>query len=157
MITQNRIRRNKALIGAFIILALIGTSGRLLADDIFVSGDPGALVVNAADAGSQPNPVMDASTSYSIDITTSNKKITGAIGSAMPAGTFLRVTLTAPSGATSAGQITLAVTAQDLVTGLVAGMNESGLGILYEFSATVEAGIVTPAVNTVTFTIVDSF
>lgn len=146
----------KAQLGIIILVVLSGIAGPLHADDIFISGNPGALIVNAADAGSQPNSVTDASTSYSIDITTSNKKITGAIDSAMPANTYLRVTLTAPAGATSVGQITLSVTALDLVTGLTVGMNEGGLGIMYEFSASVEAGIVPSASKTVTFTIADS-
>ena len=146
----------KISFGITVLAAIAAIAGPLHADDIFVSGDPGALIVNTADAGSEPNVATDASTSYSIDITTTNKKITGAIDTAMPAGTYLMITLAAPSGAVSTGQITLSVTGQDLVTGLAAGMNESGLGITYEFSASVEAGVLTPASKTVTFTITDS-
>jgi hypothetical protein len=156
MKSRNRGKRMKAQLGITILFLLSGIAGPLLADDIFVSGNPGALIISAADAGSQPYAVTDASTSYSIDITTSNKKITGAIDSAMPANTYLGLTLAAPTGATSAGQIILSVTGQDLITGLTIGMNESGLGIVYEFSASVEAGIVPSASKTVTFTIADS-
>lgn len=156
METQNIRTRIKISFGITAIAVIAAIAGPLHADDIFVSGDPGALIVNTADAGSQPYTVMDASTSYSIDITTTGKKITGAIDTAMPAGTYLRIILAAPSGAVSTGQIALSVTAQDLVTGLTAGMNESGLGITYEFSASVEAGVVPAASKTVTFTIADS-
>lgn len=146
----------KRYFGVAALVLLVTAAEPSRADDIFVSGNPGALVINAANPGLDPNSVIDASTSYSIDITTSNKKITGAIDSAMPANTYLRVTLTAPSGASSVGQVTLSVTAQDLVTGLAIGMNESGLNITYEFSASIQAGIVPSASKTVTFTIADN-
>lgn len=146
----------KGYLGVAVLLLLIGAVGPSHADDIFVSGNPGALIISSATAGSNPDAVTDASTSYSIDITTSNKKITGAIDSAMPANTYLRVILAAPTGASSTGQQTLSVTPQDLVTGLTIGMSEGGLGITYEFSASIEAGIVSSASKTVTFTVTDS-
>lgn len=141
---------------AIVLILTVGCS-LALANEIFVSGNPSALVINTATAGFEPLPVSDASTTYSIDILDSNKKITGAIDAAMLANTYLKVALTAPTGATSIGQITLTTTDQDLVTGLEENMVESGLGISYEFSAAVSAGILTMASKTVTFTITDSF
>jgi hypothetical protein len=123
-------------------------------DEISVSGNPGALIVNTADPGSQPTAVTDASTSFSITTNNSSRKITGSLDSAMPANTSLKVTLTAPTGGASAGQVTLNATAQDLVTG-ISTLAESGKTISYEFSATLDAGIISSSQRTVTFTIAD--
>jgi hypothetical protein len=123
-------------------------------NEIAVSGNPGALVVNTAVAGSQPTAATDATTTYSITTNSSFKKITGMLSAAMPANTALRLTLTAPTGASSAGQVTLTASAQDLVTG-ISTLAEGGLGISYEFSATLSAGIISSAQRTVTLTVVD--
>lgn len=127
-----------------------------LADDITVNGNPGALIINAAMAGFQPDAANDATTTYGVNITTDNMKITGAIDTAMPAQTTLKVTLAAPTGATSVGQATLSTSTQDLVTGLLIGTNQSGLSITYEFSATVEAGVIPSSSKTITLTIISS-
>lgn len=123
-------------------------------DEISVSGNPSALIVNTAVPGSQPTAATDASTSYSITTNNSSRKITSAINSAMPANTSLKVTLTAPTGGSSAGQVTLSTTAQDLVTA-ISTLAESGLSISYEFSATLAAGIISSSQRTVTLTIAD--
>ena len=124
-------------------------------DEISVSGDPGALIVNSATAGSQPTAATDATTSYSLTTNGSGKKITGDIDSAMPANTTLAVTLTAPTGGTSAGQVTLTATAADLVTG-ISTLAESGITISYNFSATTAAGVVASDTRTATLTLTDS-
>ncbi len=72
----------------------------------------------------------------------------------MPSGVTLQVELTAPTGATSAGTVTLTGTAADLVTG-ISTLNESEKAITYTLSATSAAGIVESASKTVTFTISD--
>ncbi len=72
-------------------------------NEISVSGNPAALIVSAATAGSQPTAATDTTTSYAITTNQSNRKITGAINTAMPANTTLSITLAAPTGATSAG------------------------------------------------------
>ena len=141
----------------FVIAFLIILSPiTVFADDITVSGNPGSLVVSSAVAGSEPDEVSNATTTYAVDIITDNKKITGAIDTAMPANTALKVTLSAPSGANSVGQISLSATAQDLVTGLINGTNQSGMSITYVFSATVDAGVIISSSKTVTLTITDS-
>ena len=123
-------------------------------NEIDVSGNPGALIVSSATAGSEPSAATDATTSYSITTNGSNKKITGILDSAMPTNTSLGVTLTAPTGGSSAGQVTLSATAQDLVTG-ISTLAESGLTISYEFSANAAAGVIASAQKTVTFTVAD--
>ena len=121
-------------------------------DEISVSGNPGALTVNAAVAGSEPTAVTDATTTYAITTNNTTRKITGKINTAMPANTFLKVTLVAPTGGTSAGQVTLSGTDQDLVTG-ISTLAESGKTITYELSATAAAGVVASASKTVTLTV----
>ena len=143
----------KYLIGYTMMLLLGGVWGFASASEITVSGNPGALIINTAIAGSDLAPVTDASTTYGIDITDPNMKITGEIDTAMPSGTSLSVTLGAPTGATSMGQVTLSPTAQNLVTGLDENMVESGMTISYELSASVSAGVVSTGSKTVTFTV----
>jgi hypothetical protein len=123
-------------------------------NEITVSGNPGALIVVTAVPGSQPTAVTDATTTYAITTNIASKKITVALNTAMPANTALKLTLVAPTGGTSAGQVTLTATAQDLVTGITT-LAESGLGISYNFSATLAAGVVSSAQKTVTLTVVD--
>ncbi len=123
-------------------------------NEISVSGNPGNLIVNSATAGSQPDAVSDNSTSYAITTNETTKKITGAIDTNMPANTTLQINLTAPTGGTSAGNVTLTTTAADLVTS-ISQVAESGLTITYTFSATVSAGVVTSTSRTVTLTLTD--
>lgn len=122
-------------------------------NELSASGNPGSLTVTAATAGSQPDAVTDATTTYAITTNGTNKKITAAINTAMPAGTTLKVTLAAPTGASSS-QVTLSTTPADAVTGITT-LAESGKTITYELSATVAAGVVASGSKTVTYTIVD--
>jgi len=123
-------------------------------NELSVSGNPAALTVSSATAGSAPNAVSDTSTTYAITTNQTNKKITAAINTAMPSGVTLTVSLATPTGGTSAGTTTLTATAADVVTGIT-GLNESSLGITYGLSATSAAGVVASASKTVTFTIAD--
>lgn len=120
-------------------------------NELSVSGSPDAIIVNAATAGSQPDEASNALTTYAIT-TNQSRKITGAIDTAMPSGVALKVTLAAPTGGTSSGDVTLSATAADLVTG-ISTLAESGKAITYKLSALTTAGVVASAVKTVTFTI----
>jgi hypothetical protein len=159
----------KKFISLSLVLMLVGVFGSIRAadninqtvtyqvasiDEISVSGNPGALIVNTAVPGSQPTAATDATTSYSITTNNSSRKITGSINSAMPANTTLKVTLGAPTGGSSAGEVTLSTTAQDMVTA-ISTLAESGVSISYEFSATLAAGVIASSQRTVTFTIAD--
>ena len=82
----------------------------------------------------------------------SNRKITAAIDTDMPAGVALTTTVAAPSGSgVSAGAKTLSETAQDVVTG-ISLLNETGIPMSYSLSATSAAGTLTGS-RTVTYTI----
>ena len=118
-------------------------------NEISVSGTP-SLTVNSATAGSAPTAVT-ANATYAITTNESNRKITGAINSAMPSGLTLSATLGAPSGASSAGKQPLGTTAVDLVTG-ISTLNETGKSITYELEAT-SAAQPQSGTRTVTLTI----
>lgn len=118
-------------------------------DEITVSGTP-SLTVNAATAGSQPGAAA-ASGTYSITTNGSAMKITAEIDQAMDSGVTLTAAMAAPTGATSAGAVTLTTVPQDVVTSITQ-VAESGLGITYGLSADVTAGVVSGN-RTVTYTI----
>ena len=122
-------------------------------NEISVNGSPN-LTVNTATAGSEPDSDIDTG-SYNITSNGTDKKITGVIDTDMPANVTLKVTLGAPTGASSLGQVTLSSTAADLVNGITKTA-ESSLSITYELSATVDAGIVASGSRTVTYTITDA-
>ena len=86
--------------------------------ELAVSGNPGALAVSGAAAGSNPTTAMDATTSDWVTANQTGQKITGAINTAMPADTTLALTLGTLPGATSAGAVNLTTTATNLVTGI---------------------------------------
>jgi len=126
-------------------------------NEISVSGNPGALVVNAATAGSQPDSDTDSSTTYAIttNCASNGKKITAAIGEDMPSGVTLSLTLSAPAGGISGGAKDLSTSAQDVVTAIDA-VAQSGISISYQLSATVSAGVVASGTRTVTLTLADA-
>ena len=120
-------------------------------NEMGVSGNPAALTISTATAGSEPDDATDSTTTYAITTNATGKKITGAIDSAMPADVTLRVNLAAPTGGSSAGATALSTTAADLVTG-VTKVAEGSKTITYTLSATVAAGVVASATRTVTLT-----
>lgn len=119
---------------------------------ISVSGNPGALVVNSATAGSQPDDATDASTSWAVTTNLTSQKLTASVGTTMPSGVTLSLNATAPTGGTGAGDVALSTTDQDVVTS-ISTLNESGLGLSYTLSATPSAGVVAQQSKTVTLTI----
>lgn len=117
--------------------------------EVSVSGNPAALII---DAGSELAGVTDNSTTWSVTTNETGTKVTGAINTAMPSGVTLKVSLGAPTGATSAAATALSTTAADLVTG-ISKVQGSGLAVTYTLSATPAAGVVASTTKTVTFTI----
>jgi hypothetical protein len=121
-------------------------------NQVAVTGTP-TLVVNSATAGSAPNAVTDATSTWAITTNGTAMKVTAAINTAMPTGVTLEADATAPTVGTSAGFKSLSTTATDVVTGItqVAG---SALTLSYRLTATLAAGVVASASKTVTYTIV---
>jgi hypothetical protein len=121
-------------------------------NELSVSGNPAALIVNSATAGLAPNSVYDASTSYAITTNETNRKITGSINADMPVNIGLAIILLEPTGATSMGWMVLSTAPVNLVTG-IGKLNQSGMLIGYWLAATSAAGVVPSNTRTVTLTI----
>jgi hypothetical protein len=138
-------------------LLLVLSSSAVGAQTVVVSGNPGLLRISAAIAGSQPTPVSNAATTYTVVTLTPNRtyKITARLNTPMPVGTTLQVTLAAPPGATSLGAVSLDATARDVVT-LIPKNTNATRAITYNFSATTAAGVVPSTSRTVTLTIVQA-
>ena len=166
-------KRLSTIMAILVALSMVFIAGPVMAGDkaiqtvsfvvgavnaISVSGDPGTMFVSAAIAGSEPEEVSDASTTYSITSTasTDNKKITASINTPMPNGVTLKINLDAPRGATSSGDVDIsnATNSVDVITA-IDSIAESGKTITYKLGATVAAGVVSDS-KTVTLTIADS-
>jgi hypothetical protein len=139
------------------IAALLLVSRAVFAQTVAVSGSPALMRVTTAVAGSEPAPLTDATTTYTVFTPTAHIapsfKVSAQLNAAMPTGTTLTATFVAPAaGGTSAGPITLDVTARMVVTGIPKHVNQTQ-GITYQFSATVAAGVVPLTTRTVTITV----
>lgn len=163
---------NKLFIGIMDLVLLIVLTGSSIAantatqtitfevqaiNEISVSGDPAAMTISLATAGSEPSPVTDASTTYSITTNESSRKITGQIttGGNMPSGVILEMNMTAPAGGSSAGYVTLdSSNASDLVTA-ISKESELNKAITYRLSATITAGVVASDTRVVTLSFTD--
>ena len=124
-------------------------------NELSVSGNPAAFIVNTATAGSEPDGVEEAgTTSYAIttNCATDAKKITAAIDSNMPTGLELEIGLSPPAGAETLQQTVLSTVAQDVITGIDA-VASSGHDINYQLTPTVAAGVVPSSTRTVTLTL----
>jgi hypothetical protein len=119
-------------------------------NQIAFSGSP-SLTINTATAGADPSSAV-AAASWAVTTNQTGAKITASIGSAMPAGVILTVSLDAPAGGSSAGAQSLSTTSVDLVTGITK-VAQGALAVSYSLSATAAAGVVASTTRTVTYTI----
>jgi hypothetical protein len=119
---------------------------------VSISGDPPALTVGSAGAGSGLLPASNSGTTYSLNVLALGFGITGQLDGPMPPNTTLRIRLAAPGSAISVGPVDLSTTPQTLVRALPLG-TFSGMPITYEFRAIVDAGVVPTTSRTVTLTI----
>lgn len=122
-------------------------------NQIGVTGAPPPLVIQTATAGSAPTSVSESGGSYAITTNEANKKITASLDEPLPTGVRLEISLAAPEGAISAGDVSLSIAAADVVTG-ISTLAASALAITYRLSADAAVGMAAPATRTVTFTIV---
>jgi len=139
-----------------VVTALLLLSSRAVrAQTIVVSGNPAALKITTAVAGSQPASVSDNSTTYTVvtpNPANRTYKITAQLNAPMPTGVSLTASLAAPAGATSVGAVALDLTARDVVTGIPRQTNATRT-IAYQLSATVSAGVITSSTRIVTLTV----
>jgi hypothetical protein len=124
------------------------------AESVTIAGNVTVTVNSAINVGGGLAPDSD-STTYSVINTIGVKKLIGRLSAAMPSATRLDVQLAAPSGATSAGVVTLTASDQNLVTG-IGVVTEAGLDMTFTLSATVDAGLVNVETRTLTLTLVDA-
>ena len=110
------------------------------------------LTVNTA-TGGVPDDAFDDATTYDVTTNESDKKITVALDSDLPAGLTLEIDMEAPTGASSSPQ-NLSTAAVDAVTG-ISQVSESDLIIAYTLSVDdIAVGNVSGS-RTATFTLVD--
>jgi len=112
----------------------------------------GPLTITSATAGAQPNAVT-GSTVFSTVITfTGQKRVSAQLNTNMPANTTITVKLTAPSGGTSLGNVTLDTTPRDVVIAATP-VFFTNVTLFYTFSGTVAAGVMPITTRTVTYTL----
>jgi hypothetical protein len=113
----------------------------------------GPITVASAVAGSQPTPVVNATTNYSTVLTfTGQMKIVAQINAAMPAGVTLGVKLTGASGGISQGVVSLTTTPKDVVLATTPAYY-ANVNVAYTVTANVSAGVVAATSRTVTYTL----
>ena len=120
---------------------------------IAVTGNPSPMVINSATAGSAPTAVTSAGTRYAVTTNETNQKITASIDQPLPSGVSLEVNLAPPTGAASAGNVSLSTASADVVTG-ISNTASTALPITYRLVATPSALMSGPASRTVTYTVV---
>jgi hypothetical protein len=137
------------LVFIFALVFIIAPTHALAQDTISVSGDPGNLTISSATAGQQPDSVVDSSTTltYSTDSTAGTREIVASVDQALPSGVTLRVKVG------SGSYVALNTSPAVVASGIGANQSNVQLGITYELSATVAAGVVALQNRTVTFTI----
>jgi hypothetical protein len=118
-------------------------------NELAVTGGDITLTISAATAGQNPNQATNNTCGLQWTVNTTNKKITVATNQATFAHT-LRVQAASVTGGTSAGEVTVSNTAQDLVTGIATTLGNCTLN--YRATATAAQGTQS-VVHTITYTI----
>lgn len=140
-------------LGLLVVLATaLHTASAHAQSTLTLSGEPAPLVVSTAPAGGAPSPVTASNTTYALSVADVASRVTVRLDTPLPPGVTLRVRMAAPPGATSAGDVTLSTTEQDVLRGIPAG-NYAGLSITYTLQATPGAGVVPPSAPSVTFSV----
>lgn len=125
----------------------------LTADLLSISGNPSPFTITSATAGQNPSPVVNNSTTYTVNTLTVIRSITGSLNTNMPSGVTLSVQLQASTGATSSGSVAMSTVANTLVSNIKKNTVQAGLTITYTFAATAAASPVTNGTKTLTLTL----
>ena len=133
---------------------MLGSQGAR-AQTLNVSGDPGLLRVTTAIAGSEPIPVTNAATTYTVTTGNPNRnhKVMARLSAPMPIGVTLSATFAAPPGATSLGPVALDGIDRDVVID-IPRRTTATQAITYALNATAAAGVIPNSSRTVTLTLV---
>ena len=108
-------------------------------NNITTSGSPGQLEVFTTSNGQGTFEASDSSTTYSFYTNGKSRVITASLDMDTPNHTALQVRFEAPSGANSAGFVTLSTVPQILVSG-IGKSREMNIPIIYKLLAEKEAG-----------------
>ena len=125
----------------------------LFSDTLSISGNPAAMSITTATAGSNPDSATDNSTTCNMTTLTVVRKVTGKINTNMPTGLTLRVQIAAPTGATSAGSVAMTTTAANLITAIPKSTTATNLEITYTLAATPTAAPATAVTRILTLTL----
>jgi hypothetical protein len=152
--------RNMVLSAVLVVAAAASASAQTATQDITIdivainkvaiTGGAHTMTINTATAGQAPDDVVWGTT-WAVTTNQTGAKITAELDSDLPSGVSLKVNLAQPTGAASNGDVSLAQTAQEVVTGITT-LNESGLALTYTASATALAGVQS-VVRTVKYTV----
>ncbi len=136
-----------------VLPVVLGRTAAAQVTTITRSGNPAAMTITAAVAGSDPTSVSNSATTYSTQNVQNGQpqKITGKLNANMPAGVTLTCSLAVGAQATSVGAVALDVTARNLVININA--DQTARTITYQLSALASAGVIASQTRTVTFTI----
>jgi len=125
------------------------------AQTLSVSGSPSLLRVSTAVAGSEPTPVNNSATTYTVTTPNAQRtyKITARLSTPMPTGITVTATFAAPAGATSLGAVALTNVDQDVVISIPKS-TDATLNITYTLSPSSSGGVIALNSRTVTLTLV---
>jgi hypothetical protein len=140
--------------GEATLLQIAAASGAW-AQTLSLSGDPFSLDVHTAVAGFAPQSVTETSTTYAVTVPSSGAALKARLNAPVPSGVQLRISVQAPSGAATVGELSLSTTDQTVVMNLPQG-SHSALGITYRLVASASAGVIAPASREIVFTIVQN-
>ena len=147
-----RVLRHVAVTVVVVATSALGASAA--AQSVSIASDV-VLVVNSVNAVGGGLASDTDSTTYAINNASGNKKLVARLSSPMPPNTTLKVQLAPPTGAVSAGPVTLTASDQTLVTG-IGVVNQAGLDMTFTLSATVNAPLTNAGTKTLTLTLVDA-
>lgn len=133
----------------YLVAAVLLTGGRAAAAQI---PSLGPLTITSATAGAQPNAVTGSTAYSTVVFFTGTMRVNARLDVNMPANTTMMVRVTAPSGGTSLGNVSLDKTPRDVVIAATPAFF-TNVTIFYTFSGTVLAGVLPIATRTVTFTL----
>ncbi len=120
---------------------------------IAVSGNPGALYITDANAGSEVLSVSDNHSKYSMMTNLDNMKIVASINSPMPTGTHLMMKLESSKGMTDGFvDVSNAMSPVQVVSGLGKG-SDLDQTITYTFAANASVGQIDSDARVVTLTL----
>ena len=132
-----------------IAIALLGAEPVKAQQSMTFSGQPNALVIDAAPAGQAPQAAADEGTTYSITVDATTDVVV-QLDAPLPGGVTLQLWMEAPAGAMAVGPVVVTTIPQFVVRDVPAGTH-FGLRVTYELAASVQAGVVAFDARQLTF------